>query len=339
MGVCVPEEYGGAGADFVSYILVLEELSRGDAGVGVTVAVHTSAATLPILPSEPTSRSARFVPPLARGEHLGAFALTEPEAGSDARLAAHEGRGRRRRLADHRAKQWITNGTLRGHVPPLRPHRPGDAGRARRLGVPARRRAGARDARRGEARPQLVGRPSTSSSRACRSGATACCTRRARASRSRWRRSTAAASGSPRRRSGSRRQRSTSAREYAKERRTFGKRDRGAPGDPVQARRHGDRDRRGAAARLPRGVAEGQGRPAHRGGREGEAVRVRDGAAPDRRGDPDPRRLRLHEGVPGRALLPRREDHRDLRGHERDPAARDRPLDPRAPPARAHAGG
>ena len=49
MGVCVPEEYGGAGASFLSYILVLEELSRADAGVGVTVAVHTSACTLPIL--------------------------------------------------------------------------------------------------------------------------------------------------------------------------------------------------------------------------------------------------------------------------------------------------
>ena len=47
MGVCVPEEYGGAGADFLSYILVLEQLSRADAGVGVTVAVHTSATTLP----------------------------------------------------------------------------------------------------------------------------------------------------------------------------------------------------------------------------------------------------------------------------------------------------
>ena len=50
LGVCVPEEYGGAGADFLSYVLVLEELSRADAGVGVTVAVHTSAATLPRLP-------------------------------------------------------------------------------------------------------------------------------------------------------------------------------------------------------------------------------------------------------------------------------------------------
>jgi len=84
MGVCVPEEYGGAGADFVSYILVLEELSRGDAGVGVTVAVHTSAVTLPMLTFGTDEQRARFVPPLARGELLGAFALTEPESGSDA---------------------------------------------------------------------------------------------------------------------------------------------------------------------------------------------------------------------------------------------------------------
>ena len=84
MGVCVPEEYGGAGADFVSYILVLEELSRADAGVGVTVAVHTSAVALPILEFGTDEQRARFVPPLARGETIGAFALTEPDAGSDA---------------------------------------------------------------------------------------------------------------------------------------------------------------------------------------------------------------------------------------------------------------
>src|SRR3954454_2714031 len=84
LGVWVPEEYGGAGADFVSYVLVLEELSRADAGVGVTVAVHTSAVTLPILGFGTDEQRARFVPPLARGEQIGAFALTEPEAGSDA---------------------------------------------------------------------------------------------------------------------------------------------------------------------------------------------------------------------------------------------------------------
>ena len=84
MGVCVPEEYGGAGADFVSYILVLEELSRADAGVGVTVAVHTSACTLPLLQFGTDEQRSRFVPSLARGERVGCFALTEPGAGSDA---------------------------------------------------------------------------------------------------------------------------------------------------------------------------------------------------------------------------------------------------------------
>jgi len=84
MGVCIPEEYGGAGADFLSYILVLEELSRADAGVGVTVAVHTSAVTLPILMFGTDEQRSRFVPPLARGELIGAFALTEAESGSDA---------------------------------------------------------------------------------------------------------------------------------------------------------------------------------------------------------------------------------------------------------------
>src|SRR5881227_177591 len=109
MGACVPEEYGGAGADFSSYILVLEELSRADAGVGVTVAVHTSAVTLPLLAFGTDEQKSRFVPPLARGEHLGAFALTEPEAGSDAGAlrtrAEPDGSGWR----ITGAKQWITN--------------------------------------------------------------------------------------------------------------------------------------------------------------------------------------------------------------------------------------
>src|SRR2546430_7119386 len=110
MGTCVPEEYGGAGADFPSYILVLEELSRADAGVGVTVAVHTSAATLPILSFGTDEQKSRFVPPLARGEQLGAFALTEAEAGSDAgalRTTA-EAVGDGWKITG--AKQWITNG-------------------------------------------------------------------------------------------------------------------------------------------------------------------------------------------------------------------------------------
>jgi alkylation response protein AidB-like acyl-CoA dehydrogenase len=89
-------------------------LSRADAGVGVTVAVHTSAVTLPLLAFGTEEQRARFVPPLARGEHLGAFALTEAEAGSDA--------GSLRSRADrddgvwvlNGAKQWITNGRFAG---------------------------------------------------------------------------------------------------------------------------------------------------------------------------------------------------------------------------------
>ncbi len=111
MGVCVPEELGGAGADFLAYVLVLEELSRADAGVGVTVAVHTSAATMPIVSFGTDEQRERFVPPLARGEALGAFALTEPDSGSDAgalrttALAAEGGW----RLSG--TKQWCTNGS------------------------------------------------------------------------------------------------------------------------------------------------------------------------------------------------------------------------------------
>jgi len=116
MGVCVPEEHGGAGADFVSYILVLEQLSRADAGVGVTVAVHTSAATLPILSFGTDEQKARFVPSLAAGEALGAFALTEPDSGSDAgslrTTAVPDGDGWR--LTG--TKQWITNGAHAGTI-------------------------------------------------------------------------------------------------------------------------------------------------------------------------------------------------------------------------------
>jgi alkylation response protein AidB-like acyl-CoA dehydrogenase len=111
MGVCVPEEHGGAGADFLSYCLVLEELSRGDAGLGVTVAVHTSAGTLPILDHGSVEQVRRLVPPLAQGHELAAFALTESGSGSDANAM----RTWARELRITGSKQWITNGSY-AHV-------------------------------------------------------------------------------------------------------------------------------------------------------------------------------------------------------------------------------
>ena len=230
----------------------------GDAGVGVTVAVHTSAVTLPILAFGTDEQRARFVPPLARGEKIGAFALTEPEAGSDAALAA-DGRGAgRRRLDDHRHEAVDHERRLRRHDPALRAHRRGDAGRCRSLRVRPRRRPGRGHARGGEARPQLVvdGRPRLDG-RACRPRPPA-----GRGGqglrRSRWRRSTAAGSGSRRRRVGHRagrvrrrprlRARATPVRQA----------DRRVPGDPVEARGHGDRDRRRPPARPPSRVAEAE---------------------------------------------------------------------------------
>ena len=112
MGICVPEQYGGAAADYLSYCLVLEELSRADASVGVTLAVHQGAGMLPILEWASDEQKERLLPPLASGEQLCAFALTEAEAGSDAsnlRTKAVEGR-------ITGAKQWITNGSYAGVV-------------------------------------------------------------------------------------------------------------------------------------------------------------------------------------------------------------------------------
>ena len=114
MGLCVPEEYGGAGSDFLSYCLLIEELSRADAGVGVTLAVHTSAGTLPIVAFGSEEQKARWVPDLARGTRIGSFALTERTTGSDA--AAIQTTAERvdggYRLSGH--KQWITNGRIAG---------------------------------------------------------------------------------------------------------------------------------------------------------------------------------------------------------------------------------
>jgi len=114
MGVCVPEGYGGAGADFLSYVLVLEELSRADAGVGVTVAVHTSACTLPLLAFGTDEQRSRFVPPLARGELIGAFALTEPGSGSDAGALRARAEPADGGWTITGTKQWITNGSYAG---------------------------------------------------------------------------------------------------------------------------------------------------------------------------------------------------------------------------------
>src|SRR5664279_2327295 len=109
MGACIPERYGGAGTDFLAYILALEELSRADAGVGVTVAVQTSLATLPIVTFGTDEQKDRWVPPLARGEVIGAYCLTEPGAGSDAAAVATTARKDGDFYILNGTKQFVSN--------------------------------------------------------------------------------------------------------------------------------------------------------------------------------------------------------------------------------------
>ncbi len=83
-GICFPEVYGGAGADVLSYILAVEELSQADAGVGITLSATVSLCAWPIYAYGTEEQKQKYLVPLAEGEKLGAFGLTEPNAGTDA---------------------------------------------------------------------------------------------------------------------------------------------------------------------------------------------------------------------------------------------------------------
>ena len=110
MGITVPEEYGGAGMDFISYIIAIHELSKVSATVGVILSVHTSVGTNPIQYFGTEEQKQKYVTKLASGEYLGAFCLTEPSAGSDAANL----KSRAIKQGDHYvingSKAFITNG-------------------------------------------------------------------------------------------------------------------------------------------------------------------------------------------------------------------------------------
>jgi alkylation response protein AidB-like acyl-CoA dehydrogenase len=103
LGIPFPEELGGAGLDYLSYVLAVEELSRACGTTGITVAAHTSLGASPIYLFGTEEQKRRFVPRLAAGECLGAFALTEPGAGSDAKAT--------KVTAVRRGDEWVVNGT------------------------------------------------------------------------------------------------------------------------------------------------------------------------------------------------------------------------------------
>src|SRR5918997_6117226 len=103
MGLTLPEEYGGSGGDFVAYNLALEEISRADTSVGITMEAHISLGCSPLATYGTPEQKERFLSRCATGERLWAFGLTEEEAGTDA--------GGTRTIAESRDGHWVINGS------------------------------------------------------------------------------------------------------------------------------------------------------------------------------------------------------------------------------------
>jgi alkylation response protein AidB-like acyl-CoA dehydrogenase len=102
-GIVFPEDYGGAGADYISYAIAVEELSRVCASTGVTLSAHLSLCANPLYLFGSEEQKQQFLVPLAKGEKMGAFGLTEPSAGSDA--------GGTKTTAVRQGDEWVLNGT------------------------------------------------------------------------------------------------------------------------------------------------------------------------------------------------------------------------------------
>src|SRR5206468_3826684 len=244
MGIAIPETWGGSGADTVSYVVAVEEIAKACGSHAAIMSVNNSLYCDPVYTFGTDTQRERFLRPVASGHAHGCFALTEPQAGSDA--------SNQHTLAVRDNDHYVLNGRQQS----------GGARRwTRRHRRPGRRACGGR--------PRALARL------------------RARAE-------------------------------------VLRRGDRPAPDGPVDARRHGDRRRWRPAPDPARRRAQGRGQAIRDRRGDGEALRRRDRDEGDHGRDSGPRRLRLREGVRGGALLPRREDHPDLRGDLADPEARDR---------------
>src|SRR3984893_8567668 len=109
MGIPFPEEYGGAGGDTLAYVLAVEELARVDSSVAITLCAHTSLGTQPVYLFGNEQQKREWLPRLCAGERLGAFGLTEPEAGTDAGNTRTRARLQDGDWVINGAKQFITN--------------------------------------------------------------------------------------------------------------------------------------------------------------------------------------------------------------------------------------
>jgi alkylation response protein AidB-like acyl-CoA dehydrogenase len=324
MGMCVPEQWGGAGADFVSYILAIEEIAAADGGISNIMSGNNSpcCAALAELGTEEQKR--RFLVPIAKGEKLGVIALTEPGAGSDAAAV----KTRARRDGDDwvldGAKQFITSGSTGGVALIIAVSDP--AAGKRGLGcflteLPAKGWTVVRVERKLGQRASDICQIAIEGLRVPAAnvlGPPGDGLRIALRYLSRGRIAVAAQS------IGMARAAYEAALAFARERVAFGK-----PIAEHQAIAFKLADMAmeiEVARQLTLAAAEAEAAGARgQAGLDGEALRLRDGRAGVLGRDQDPRRLRLCRGLPGRQDLARRQGDADLRGHQRGAAHRHRP--------------
>jgi LAO/AO transport system kinase len=323
MGITVPEEYGGAGLDMLAVAVIIEEIARYDGSLALTVASHNGLGTSQIRHFGTEAQRQRWVPPLARGEKLAAWGLTEPGSGSDAAgllsTAVRKGEG----WVVNGSKMFITQGSVGHTFVVLARTSPEKAQKGITAFVLEKHmkgfsqrvihgKLGMRSSDTAELIMEDVEVPDENRIGAVDHGFldTLSILDRGRTGR---RAGAGSARGGPRLRQGAQGVRQAHRR---------------VPGHRLRAGRHGHRGGRGQASGVALGHA-GRCQGALRSrGLDGKALRERGGHARHQQGRPDPGRLRVHAGVPGRALLPRRQALRDRGGNERDPAHGHRPLDP-----------
>ena len=334
MGIPFEPEYGGAGGSTQDYAMVVEELTRVDSSVAITLCAHTSLGTQPIYLFGTEEQKQRYLPRLCSGEMLGAFGLTEPEAGSDAGNTQTRARLDGGEWVINGSKQFITNaGTeISGLV--VITAVTGERRRGRRTRVPTAVRSRTSSWRtappatsQGEQYRKMGWHASDTrplSFTDCRvpeenlvGGRGAACAQFLQVLD--IGRIGVAAMGV-----GLAQGALDQALAYAKQRKAFGRPI--SSFQTIQAKLANLATEIEACRLLVQKAAwlKDQGRNFSLDRRAGEAQERPPGRARGRRGRPDPRRLRLHRGVPGVPLLPRREDPHDRRGHRRDPGARDR---------------
>ena len=223
LGIVIPEEYGGAGLDFVAEALACEEIERGEAAFRTLISVHVGLNSLSLLRYGSEEQKQRYLVPQAKGEKLACFGLTEPAAGSDVAAMRTTARREGDSYVLNGQKNWISYATVADHQLVFAKTDP--AGEAQgHLRVHRRARvAGRHDSRdRAQARASGPARPASSSSRTSRCRPRTWSARRARGSRSRCTGSTRGGSRSRPARAASIRACLERSVEYARERETFG---------------------------------------------------------------------------------------------------------------------